>query len=824
MIRYLNIKLIVTILILALGIVSISIFSFFSYQNTRVNLERKYFKESELVLKHTQLYFDRLFDRTENTIQLISTDETVMDCILNQNYNGIFSLIGMIGRTVDEYKKLQIGMEDERSYIFPITYVPKSYNPKQQHWYIQAKQFPDKIIWTEPYLDYMTQDIIITAARTIKNSNEEIIGVVAADFNVSDLSKLISKSKIGEMGYVLLLNRDGTIVGNQDDYMIGEKVFGEDYNKILNQKNARKVEYHINGNKYYINHDIIEKNGMVIITAVSKEEIDKSLKKASFPQLLIGIFSLLIFGGIAYFLVLLAIMPFEKFMSLMQQAESGNYNIKAEITGFKEIDSVTKSFNEMMTGIRERDMKLIAYNDELAIAKEKLKEKYEELKKSKKILELREKKIQHLAYNDTLTNLANRERILSYLKKIIEFSLYHNSMGCVVFIDLDNFKKINDTMGHSLGDKVIVEIGKKLNIPCEYKKVVARIGGDEFFITFDRIEFLSDVHKICHNLMTKINQPLVIDSKTFNVAASIGVALFPVHGTSVDELMKKADMAMYKSKENGKNGYRIFDETIEQELMNKVKIENEIIKALKENEFYLYYQPQYNLVKGEIYGVEALLRWNSPALGQVSPSQFIKVAEETGLIIPLEEWVIKNACIFAKKISDKYQEKIKVSINISAVQIMQNDFVKNLIDTIEESKVNPRCIEIEVTETVMIDLLNFQKQKLEELKSYGIGIHLDDFGSGYSSLSYLKSLPIDYVKVDKKFIDTMLNSEKDSKITATIVELVHNLGLKVIAEGVETKEQFDMLSEFECDIIQGYYMNRPMPEDKVIELLKLDSD
>ncbi|MCG8484191.1 MAG: EAL domain-containing protein [Clostridia bacterium] len=822
MIKFLNIKLTVTILILALGIVSISIFSFFSYQNTKVSLEKEYFKEAELVLKHTILYFDRLFDRTENTIQLICKNEMVLKSIANNDSNNILSLVGMIGEMLDDYKKLQIGMEDESTYIIPITHIPKSYNPKQQHWYIQAKRFSDKIIWTEPYLDYMTQDIIITAAKAIKNSKGEIMGVVAADFNVSDISNLISKSKIGEMGYVLLLSNDGTIVANRDDYMIGEKVFGEDFKHIIKKQNNEKIEYSIKGNKYHINHDVLERNGMVVITAISKKEINNNLKRASFPGLLIGIISLMIFGVIAYFLVLLAISPFEKLMNLMRQAEEGNYNIRAEITGFREIDSVIKSFNRMINGIRERDLKLISYNDELAFTEEKLREKYEEIKKSKKILELREQKIKHLAYFDTLTNLSNRERIIRCLKDAIEQSERHNHLGCVVFIDLDNFKKINDTMGHSIGDKVLIEIAKKLNVQGEHEKVVARLGGDEFFITYNNINSVNTIHEICSNIIDTINQPLVIDSKTFNVSSSIGVAVFPDHGISVDELMKKADMAMYKSKENGKNGYRIFDESIEEELMAKVKIENEIIKALKENEFYLYYQPQYNLFNGEIYGMEALLRWKSPELGQVSPSKFIKVAEETGLIIPLEQWVIKQACLFARKISNKYDETIKVSINISAVQIMQNNFVNNLIKTIKDSHVNPRCIEIEVTETVMIDLLNSQKQKLEQLKNFGIGIHLDDFGSGYSSLSYLQSLPIDYVKVDKKFIDSMLNSEKDSKITATIVELVHNIGLKVIAEGVETKEQFDKLSDFKCDIVQGYYMNKPMSEEKAADLLKLD--
>ena len=444
----------------------------------------------------------------------------------------------------------------------------------------------------------------------------------------------------------------------------------------------------------------------------------------------------------------------------------------------------------------------------------------QELKKSQQELKESEQKIRHQAFYDSLTGLSNRERLNRVLLTAVEKTIDNDHRGAVLYIDLDNFKTINDTMGHSIGDKVLVEIADRFNKLVSFNKFFFRIGGDEFVAIIHGATNTEPIEEFSHEIIKILEEQVTIGSKSFNITASVGVAIFPHHGMSVEELLKKADMAMYKAKENGKNGYQIFDDSMQTELVTKVTLEEGIRKAMINDEFLLYYQPQYDIKQGKIKGMEVLLRWFSPSLGWVPPLQAIKIAEETGLIVKLEKWIFKNACLFAAKINGRVTEQVKISVNISAVHIMQSNFVDTIKSIITETKVDCRWIELEITETAMMESFESNKKKLQELRQLGIGIHLDDFGSGYSSLNYLQNLPIDYVKIDKIFIASMLNSERDSRITATIVELAHTIGLKVIAEGVENKEQFDQLGSFGCDIIQGYYIGKPMPEEAIVGMLK----
>lgn len=444
------------------------------------------------------------------------------------------------------------------------------------------------------------------------------------------------------------------------------------------------------------------------------------------------------------------------------------------------------------------------------------------MKRAQQILKASEERIKRLAYSDSLTGLANREKLVETLSEALENARDESTGGALMYIDLDNFKSINDTMGHTVGDKVLIQIAHKFLKVDHKEKIVARIGGDEFIILVNGPDYMSKLPEICSGIINIFEKPVVVDSKSFNVTTSIGIVLYPKHGTTAEELMKKADLAMYRAKQCGKNCYRTFDDSMEMEIFNRVNIENCLRNALPGNEFSLHYQPQYCIQEQKIICLEALLRWNSPVLGRVSPLDFIKIAEETGMIVSIEKWVLRTACLFAKQFNESKPEPVRISVNISSVHIMQGQFVKNICDIIEETGVDPCFIGLEITETVMMESFSSNKQKLEELKKLGIEIHLDDFGSGYSSLNYLQNLPIDYVKIDKAFIDTMLASERNGKITATIVELAHYIGLKVVAEGVESQEQFDLLTEYNCDLIQGYYISKPLPAEEVAKFMSKD--
>lgn len=782
--RFNSIKFKATTLISLLGIVIIVIFGYFSFINTKESLEKRYDNECNLVLKHTVFSLRSHFNGANNILELLADSKEIKQLGTSYGDERLVSLLEDLQKAMPDSRFLRLATENGKVYSGPRIKLPPSYDPRQQKWYILANKAEGRIVWTEAYLDYLTQKIIITGAKAVITPKGKVGGVIAVDFDVSKISQLISNSRIGTKGYVMLLSSNGTVIANKDDYLIGEHLFhGTDR---ITVDRLGEMDYYIKGEPYHLKVDVLKRNGMVVVTAISKREINENLLKSHWPVLLTGIICLIMFGLCAYLLALKGIAPLEKLVLLMKEAEQGNYQIKAEMKNYHEIASLCNSFNSMIEGIRKS-----------------------------------EEKVKHLAYNDSLTGLANREKLIQTLGDTISRINEVNTGVAVVYIDLDNFKIINDTMGHPVGDKVLKEIAGRLNKSVKLPKVVARIGGDEFIITINGLVSEFAVMSICNSLVTILQEPVLVDSKSFNLTASIGVSLFPLHGTTVEELLKKADMAMYRAKSNGKNCCQLFDESMQTEIISKANIESALRESLKDSEFFLYYQPQYSIGERKICGFEALLRWDSPSIGRVPPMEFVKVAEETGLIVQLEKWVLNNACIFAKKVNSTFLRKIKISVNISAVHIMQSDFVENVINTIDNLKVNPEFIELEITETVMMDSFDSNKKKLEQLKAIGIDIHLDDFGSGYSSLSYLQNLPIDYVKIDKSFIDNMLNSEKEGRITATIVELAHNIGLKVVAEGVEKEEQYQILADYHCDVIQGYYIGKPMTEEEVLRILKI---
>lgn len=422
-------------------------------------------------------------------------------------------------------------------------------------------------------------------------------------------------------------------------------------------------------------------------------------------------------------------------------------------------------------------------------------------------------KIEELAYYDTITGLPNRRKFKIHLEQI--FSQKADDFGGILlFIDIDNFKIINDTFGHSYGDKCLISISKilgRLDIPGKF---LCRWSGDEFIILADGIYETKDKKKIAEKILECFRTPIVVEENSFYLSASMGIAAYPQDGETVDELLKNADSAMYQSKNKGRNTYTIFDKTLNKSNLKKMEMSNCLRDAIANNEFKLYYQPQIEISSGEICGFEALLRWFSPKLGMVPPMSFIRLAEEIGLIVPIGYWVIKQACIFANSLYKNYTD-IHISVNISNVQLMQTDFVEKVMEIIAQTQVPPHVIALEITESMMMESFESSIEKLVKLKEFGLHIELDDFGTGYSSLNCLKRLPINVVKIDKSFVDDVTTARREKEITKVIVDLAHMLGVKVVAEGVETGEQREILSSYNCDMIQGYLISRPIPENEV---------
>ena len=462
-----------------------------------------------------------------------------------------------------------------------------------------------------------------------------------------------------------------------------------------------------------------------------------------------------------------------------------------------------------MTEVRQRE-ELEKMYDNIAATHAELSIRYNELNDKNTELELNEEKLYHMAHYDMITELPNRKSIMDKIHELIEVSSYEEINFYTVFIDIDSFKKINDTMGHHIGDLFIKKAANRFSKGIHKEDLIGRIGGDEFALIIQRKLNRKEAYDYLESIRQKFLKPFIIGNKEIKTSASFGVAVFPCDGTHQVELLRNADTAMYKAKELGKNKVQFFENAMKRELLDKINFETELKSALTKDEIYLVFQPIYNLKTDKIRGFEVLARWNSPILGMVSPAKFIPVAEELGMIVSLGEWIIKTACKAYKNLQIKYNLEGVLSINLSVKQLEDSKIIMVIDEALKEADLNPKYLEIEVTESILISSIENSIIILEELRKRNISVSLDDFGTGYSSLSYLRKLPIDILKIDKSFIDDLLNENKNMEIIGNMIILAHNLGISVVAEGIEEEIQVTHLKMMQCDYIQGFFISKPM--------------
>jgi diguanylate cyclase len=436
---------------------------------------------------------------------------------------------------------------------------------------------------------------------------------------------------------------------------------------------------------------------------------------------------------------------------------------------------------------------------------------------------LREKQslLEMISLNDELTNLWNRRGFFTMAQNELAVAKTHKRSGAVLFIDMDRFKLVNDLYGHHIGDLLLKTIAERLKTCIRSKDILSRIGGDEFAFMLINVNS-SAAKEVCCRIIEKLTKPFSIEGIEIFITPSIGVSCYPAEGDTVDSLLQQADNAMYAIKKAGKNGYQFYSE-IDDQTSKIAKMEVELRKGIKSKEFILHYQPQFDIQTGEVCGVESLIRWNSEEFGLISPAEFIPVAEETNLIIPIGEWVLRTACMQNKGWQIQGYPPICISVNISYCQFKQVDFIKMIQNVLFESGLDPQYLKLEITESLLLGNKKENIEKLEKLKKLGVKISLDDFGSGYSSLSYIRYLPIDELKVDKSFIRDVPSELKDGAIIRTIIDLANSLDVKVVCEGIEKVEQLEFLKQTNCHIIQGYYFSTPLECDEFEKIQKKPS-
>lgn len=530
----------------------------------------------------------------------------------------------------------------------------------------------------------------------------------------------------------------------------------------------------------------LEDNSLLLTAHIDKTELLQALTQSR--KILIITVLTIIVGVILITLILLNKMisiPLKKLLNGIDIISKGNYQHTISINSNDELGVISKQFNSM----------------------------------AKKI-DKRESELDELAHIDVLTQVPNRTMFLESLEHAIGRASRNKSKLAIYFLDLDSFKTINDILGHDVGDKVLVEIAKNVSKALRKNDLLARIGGDEFNIFIEDLSSPIMAKDIAEKIIEQLKLPITITSNQLNITGSIGIAIYPDDGEDITTLLKHADLAMYDAKDKGRNQYRFFSHELSIKLEKRTLILNELKEAIAKDELKLFYQPKFSLKDGTIYSAEALIRWESPTLGFVTPDQFIPLAEESGEIVKIGEWVIQQACRDFVSWKQLGLQINKISVNVSNVQFAQDDIIKVLKKSIQDSGIAAGALELEITESYIHENSDHALEVLHNIRGLGIDLAIDDFGTGYSSISYLKKLPINRLKIDKSFIDEIPYNSDDVEITKIIVALAKVMNLAITAEGIETQEQMNFLKDLECDEGQGYLCSKPLPNEKFIEFLK----
>ncbi|GAB4537270.1 MAG: hypothetical protein Tsb0014_25880 [Pleurocapsa sp.] len=517
---------------------------------------------------------------------------------------------------------------------------------------------------------------------------------------------------------------------------------------------------------------------------------------------------------------------------------SASDDIESKIKGFQMggVDYITKPFHLQEVLIRvQNQIALQSTNEEILQLHQQLQEQIiKEQQKAKELIKINsklereilarqqiEQKLVHDALHDSLTGLPNRSFLMDRINFAIKRTKRDGDYGfAILFLDLNRFKVINDTLGHNIGDQLLIETARLLEKNIRELDTIARLGGDEFVILLEQIDSLKDTILIADRILEQLQKPLDIEGNLLSIGISIGIALSSSQYENSSQILRDADIAMYRAKAKGTSKYEVFDGSMYWQTMKAIELENDLRRALQTKEFCLYYQPIISLKTNKLEGFEALIRWQHPDKGFISPGEFIPLAEDTGLIVPLGDWVLGEACKQLAAWQQQFRDilggkNLKMSINVASQQFQEIDFIPKLDKILLNTGVNPNCIKLEITERVLIDSEKITQNNFADIRKRNIKLSIDDFGTGYSCFSYLRRLPIDSLKIDRSFINEINENLDNLEIVKTIITLAHTLKMEAIAEGIETLEQAEKLNALGCEMAQGYYFARPLPASEI---------
>jgi len=665
---------------------------------------------------------------------------------------------------------------------------PADFDLRERPWYEKAVK-EEELIYTEAFVNASNDDIIITIAKPVySKNNDQLLGVVAGDLSIKTIIDFVKKEKEAEKGFFLLVDSKKNILAHPDhDYSLkdGPPSLSEKYDNSFHfnsdfKNYVNKINF--NENEGYLTYIPVKNTDWYLGSFTPLTNYTDTYSRLFRSFMRAFLVSAIVFIIFFYIHNKYVFSPLKKFDEDIRKIDlENNLDYRIEVDEKSDLKFLKKSINKVL---------------------DKTQDYFGELKEKREY-------INFLANHDPLTELPNRRKFMDKLKDELKIE----NEGAVLLLDLDNFKDINDTLGHLYGDKVLKKISKKL-IELESKKIfVSRFGGDEFLILIRGEAEIEKVNEYINKITEHLEKPINVFNNELHIEFSMGVTLYPQDSTDMNKLITNADTAMYRVKKKGKSHYMYFNQNMTKKLNEKKRIKNILRDAIKSNGFKLKFQPQVNLKTGKADKLEALLRLEKY---DISPGKFIPVAEETGLIIDVGRWVTEKTVEEIRDWKDNGYEARTVAINFSGEQLNDDKYVEFLKDTLEKYDIKPECIEIEITENILIEHKNESLEFLDNLKDLGVKIALDDFGTGYSSLSQLTFLPADYIKLDKKLIERFIAGEKLNSIES-LIKLIHSLDLKVVAEGIEEYDLFKYLKKNNCDYIQGYLFSRPLAKEDLIK-------
>lgn len=624
-------------------------------------------------------------------------------------------------------------------------------------------------------------------------------GHLVISANLDFLQEQIDKQSIGNSGHLFVIDKNSQPFLWPRDVMLDglDKILSPQLQEAALGKKAIKTDFY--GETIYLQGRTLHTD-LKLFAMLPEKDLLIASQSLGYVVAIVTLLTILLASALTfYFINHILIRPIQRLGRSARALGRGQFTSKTGITSQDEIGELARSFEEMGRNLQESQVQ-----------------------------------ITYLAYHDALTGLPNRRMFQEFLQRAVANARRHHAGLALLFLDLDNFKQINDTMGHQAGDELLQNLSerfteclreedllslKNVDETCQGPHdTLARVGGDEFLILLSCIEDPSEAAVVAQRLLDTLTKPFVVNNSEFFVSSSIGISIYPTDGEDAETLTKNADIAMYHAKNNGRNNYQYFNESMNVAAFERMTMENALRKAIDNKEFLLYYQPKVETHSGEITGVEALIRWQHPELGIVYPNKFIPIAEESGLIVPIGEWVIDEATRQVRRWEDDGID-LNISVNISTVQLNKQSVVNVIKNCIEKNKCRTDRLEIELTETSIMDAHEPAINMLNEIKSLGVQISMDDFGIGYSSFRYLRNLPIDILKIDRSFVRHVTTNQDDAAIISAILAMAHTLDLTVIAEGVETLEQLQFLRNRQCDIVQGYLISRPLPDAELRQFM-----